>query len=90
MKFQGAVIEEQGIKFAVVIVKEDVFGSKTKPKQTVAALRDIFPDIPIILMAQDSEGNPTYYGRTDIVRFLTELDLKEIPWKEFTLDMEVG
>jgi hypothetical protein len=36
-------------------------------------------------MAQDSRGVPTYQGRRDIVRFLSEISFERIPWKKYTL-----
>ena len=84
MKFQGAVIKEQGITFAIVIVKKYVTGTRSEASRTIASFQHIFPGIPIVLMAQDSRGKPTYYGRKDIVRFLAKVPLSAIPWKEYT------
>ena len=42
-----------------------------------------FPNMPIILMSQDSNGTPHYYGRKDIVDFLKTIRLDQIPWKEY-------
>ena len=39
--------------------------------------------MPIILMSQDSNGTPHYYGRKDIVAFLRTIRLDQIPWKEY-------
>ena len=45
----------------------------------------VFGLIPIVLMAQNSRGVPTYYGRTDIVNFLRKVHPSRIPWKEYTV-----
>jgi len=45
----------------------------------------LFPGLPIILMAQDGRGVPTYWGRKDIVAFLAKLHVPQIPWKEYTI-----
>ena len=42
-------------------------------------------NIPIILMAQNNRGVPTYDGRSDIVRFLANIHPARIPWKKYTL-----
>ena len=86
MKFQGALIREQGVNFAIVIVKKYVLDNPAQARDTVSSFQPAFPNIPVILMAQDSRGVPTYYGRRDIVRFLTKVPLVAIPWKEFTLN----
>lgn len=85
MKFQGAVIKEQGVTFAVVIVKQHVVNNKAKANETIQSFRPVFGAIPIVLLAQNSRGIPKYYGRKDIVRFLSQVPLSAIPWKEYTI-----
>jgi hypothetical protein len=86
MKFQGAVIKEQGVTFAVVVVKKHILDSAIKASETIQAFRRYFPGLPITLMAQDSRGVPSYRGeRSDIVKFLTRIPFHAIPWKEYTV-----
>ena len=84
MQFEGAVIKEQGITFAIVIVKPHVLNNQTEAQNAISSFRIFFPGMPIILMAQDSFGRPTYLGRTDIVRFLSGISLSRIPWQRYT------
>jgi len=83
MKFQGALIKEQGATFAIIIVKKNVIDFKFRANETIESCQSLFLGVPIILMAQDYRGTPTYYGRPDIVRFLTKVPLHAIPWKEY-------
>lgn len=83
MKIQGAVVREQGVTFAVVTVKKHVVGNRIQANDIIYSLRPVFPGLPVILMAQDSRGTPTYYGRSDIARFLASVPLSAIPWKEY-------
>ena len=85
MQIQGAVIREQGITFAIVIVKPHILDSPGQANEAIASFRPIFREIPTVLMAQDHQGVPTYYGRPDIVRFLANAPLSAIPWKEYTI-----
>ena len=85
MTFQGAVIREQGVTFAVVIVKKHVIDSSTEAGRAIAAFQPVFPGLPVVLMAQDARGTPTYFGRQDIARFLASVPLSAIPWKEYTV-----
>lgn len=85
MKFQGAVIKEQGVTFAVVIVKNSVVSNRSEADRTTQSFHSVFPGIPVVLMAQDHRGTPTYYGRSDIARFLANVPLEAIPWKEYTV-----
>jgi hypothetical protein len=85
LRIQGAVIREQGVTFAVVVVKRQVLDSSSQATGTITSLRPTFGGIPTILMAQDYRGTPIYYGRPDIVRFLANVPLAAIPWKEYTI-----
>jgi hypothetical protein len=84
MKFQGAVIKEQGVTFAIVIVKSSVLNSRAESESVSNGFRPLFPGLPLILMAQDNRGVPSYYGREDIVNFLANIHISQIPWKEYT------
>ncbi len=86
MKFQGALIKEQGVTFAVVIVKKSVLDNRSNASNVIQSFQPVFPGVPIILMAQDSRGVPTYLGRPDIVKFLANVPLAAIPWQEYTVN----
>ncbi len=86
MKFQGAVVKEQGVTFAVVIVKKPVADNRIEANRAIQSFQPLFPGIPVILMAQDHRGTPTYYGRQDISCFLANIPLHAIPWKEYTVN----
>ena len=83
MKIQGAVIIEQGVTFAIVAVNRTVTNYTSRAIRVRNQLAQFFRNMPIILMSQDSNGTPHYYGRRDIVRFLQSIRLDQIPWKEY-------
>src|SRR5262245_20060858 len=56
MTFQGTVIREQRVTFAVVVVKKHVIDSRIEADQTIAAFQPVFPGLPVVLMAQDSRA----------------------------------
>ncbi|MBW1697572.1 MAG: hypothetical protein JRH18_23960 [Deltaproteobacteria bacterium] len=85
MRFQGAVIKEQGVKFAVIIVKKAVIDNKFQANRAMGNFQTLFPGMPVVLMAQDHRGVPTYYGRKDISSFLANVPLQAIPWREYTV-----
>ena len=84
--FDAALVKEQGITFAIVVVSPSVFsGNSEKLSSTINFFSDFFGNgIPIILMFQDKKGIPTYYGRNDIVNFLSEIELERISFKRYT------
>ena len=84
MQFEGAVIKEQGVTFAIVIVKPYVLNNSSEAQNVRASFGSFFPGLPIILMAQNSSGRATYFGRPDIVKFLSLISPSRIPWKKYT------
>ena len=86
MQIEGAVIREQGVTFAVVIVKKHVVDNSFEAQDAIAAFQPVFPGLPVVLMAQDARGVPTYFGRTDIARFMSSVSLSAVPWKRYTID----
>ncbi|TWB21121.1 hypothetical protein [Nitrospirillum bahiense] len=85
MRFQGAVVRQQGVTFAVVVVKKHVIDHRTEAEQAIHGLHAVFPGMPVVLMAPDHGGRPTYYGRQDIARFLSRVPVNAIPWREYDL-----
>jgi hypothetical protein len=85
MRVQGAVIREQGQTFAVVIVKPHVVQNSATAADAIRSFTPVF-GVPVVLMAQDGRGRPTYYGRQDIARFLSGVEVGAIPWREYTIN----
>jgi len=83
IKIRGAVIIEQGVTFAVIAVKQSVTNYTARIVQVRQELQNFFPNMPIILMSQDKNGMPHFYGRKDIVEFLKTIRLDQIPWKDY-------
>lgn len=85
MRVQGAMIREQGQTFAVVVVKPHVVQNQGAASEAIAGLTPVF-GVPVVLMAQDGRGRPTFYGRPDIARFMSNVPLHAIPWREYTIN----
>jgi len=85
MTIEGAVIREQGVTFAVVIVKPSVVRDRAEANRASAAFSPAFGGIPVVLMAQNSRGTPTYWGRPDLAQFLARVPMAAIPWRRYDL-----
>lgn len=85
MRVQGAVIREQGQTFAVVVVKPHVVQNRTAADDAIQGFTPVF-GVPVVLMAQDGRGRPTFYGRPDIAKFMSGVPLNAIPWREYTIN----
>ncbi|WP_405283445.1 hypothetical protein V3331_16370 [Gaopeijia maritima] len=70
--------------FAIVVVKRSVINDRGRASEAADSFRTIFGPVPIVLVAQDTRGTATYFGRDDIVRFLAKISMSRIPWKEYT------
>lgn len=87
MEFDGAVIREQGLTFAIAIVKPSVIANRAEASRVINDFQQrVFGNMPVVLMAQDGFGTPTYLGRDDIVNFLASVPLDAIPWRRYTLN----
>lgn len=82
--FDAALVREQGVTFAVVVVQGHVFGSEASKASAAATFAAKFPGVPIVLMKQGGRGRATYWGRTDIVRFLSGVPINALPWKRYS------
>ncbi len=83
--FDGAVVNEQGLTFGIAVVRRSVLDNPTARNQAIAEFSAVFGGIPTVLMAQDNQGTPTYYGRQDIVDFLASVPMEAIPWQHYSL-----
>lgn len=86
MTFEGAIVREQNVTFAIVVVKPHVFDNTTEANRAMGSFRPVFPGLPVVLMGQDGFGRPQYYGRRDIVNFLAHVPLQAIPWRKYELN----
>ena len=84
MQFDGAIIREQNVTFAIIVVKPHVLNSSSECNYLRQNYSVFFPSMPIILMSQDSRGTPTYQGKKDIVNFLAHIHPSRIQWKTYT------
>lgn len=86
MTLEGAVIKEQGVTFAVVAVRRAVIQDSGRRAEVARELGPAFGGIPIVLMAQDHKGVPTFWGRRDIARFMSGVPLEAVRWQRYTLN----
>ena len=83
--FDGAVVRERGVEFAIAVVKKSALNMPSARDQAQVEFSSAFGGLPTVLMAQDASGVPTYYGRQDLVDFLASVPMEAIPWRQYTL-----
>jgi len=84
MKMQGAVIKEQGVTFAIALVKASSVQTTSDAQTTRRAFQPYFPGIELVLASQE-RGTFKYSGRPDIVKFLASISPSRIPWREYSV-----
>lgn len=83
--FDGAIVNEQGVTFGIAVVRRGVLDNPSARDEAILEFSEVFGGIPTVLMAQDGQGTPTYYGRSDIVDFLTSIQMEQIPWQRYSV-----
>lgn len=86
MQFDGAVINEQGITFVVAAVKKQIMDNQQELSTALDGFHGVFAGMPVILMAQNYQGRPIYYGRRDIASFLSRIAVSRIPWRRYSIN----
>jgi signal recognition particle receptor subunit beta len=84
MNVQAAAISLQGVNFAVVMVDIDFIKTSGEPDMAIESLSPTFGGVPVVLMAQNQQGSPTYYGDQQIVQLLRDVEVDKMPWKEYS------
>ena len=84
LSFEGAFVREQGVEFAIIVVKRHVVSTRLESDRMVAAFQTRLGR-PVVLMAQDHSGRPTWYGRKDIAKFMSHVPLAAVRWQRITL-----
>jgi hypothetical protein len=85
MRFHGAVIRNRAATFAVVIVKPHTLRSTHEATRAQLTFAPAFRGMPVVLMAQDLTGAPSFHGRRDLVAFMAKVNLDAVKWREYRL-----
>lgn len=84
IKLQGTVLHNGLTNVAVVVVQKYVIDNSFEANKTTTFLQELFPEMPIVLLAQDYRGVPVYYGRMDLVNWLSNIPPENLKWYEYT------
>lgn len=82
-RMTAALVREQGVTFAVAIVKNHVLNSTSTSNQTLQAVSAALGCPLVVLMG---ESNRKLRGnRQDVVNFVSRLHPSRLPWKEWDI-----
>jgi hypothetical protein len=83
--FRGARIKGRGVNCALVIVPCAVITDENEADRMITAVQNQIYQGAVVLMAQDLQGTPAFYGRADIVRFLERTGVSKVQWIEYAI-----
>ena len=81
----AAAISMAGTKFMIVLVGLTTASGPGEADLVIADLQRKF-GVPIVLMGQQEDGTPVYYGDEDLKDRLAAVPVERMPWKEYTLN----
>lgn len=86
MNFDGAFIKEQGIEFAIFSTTIDILKDQEKANKLIKYCEErVFPGYRVVLMAQDSQGKPHYFGKKDLITILENIKFDKIHFRRYTI-----
>lgn len=83
MKILAAAISLRGINFVVVVAPMSLVSSPGEADMAIEDLQPYFGGVPVVLMAQNDEGLPSYYGDSQLVDMLAAIPIDKMPWQEY-------
>jgi hypothetical protein len=79
MRFQGTVVEDEKYTFGILVVQESTLKVPSQASEMQNFAAQVFgDDIPIVLMATNSEGKSSYFGSDELVTYLSTKDPKSL------------
>lgn len=80
----AAAITMAGVKFVVVLVG---LSTVSGPGESDLVIADLEPQfgVPVILMGQEEDGTPVYYGDPTLQELLAAVPVDRLPWKQYAV-----
>jgi hypothetical protein len=79
----AAAISIAGTKFVVVLVTLTTASGPGEADLMIADLQARF-GVPVVLMGQEEDGTPVYYGNEELKERLAAVPVDRMPWQEYT------
>ncbi len=90
MKIQAAKVDKEGREVVLVKVDKDVIDVPGRARDFITVLRELFPNMAIILVARNTKGKLFFFGRPDIVDQMGEVTVRNAEWSEYTVEAKFG
>lgn len=83
MQIKGTVIKNDIMPFALVWSQYEDLRSANSRTAFLDACKPHFETLPIILMSEDSYGNPIYFGDTKLIKWLENQKCLAVKWENY-------
>jgi hypothetical protein len=80
----AAAITMAGMRFVVVLVDLATASGPGEADLVIADMQASF-GVPVVLMGQEEDGTPVYYGPDELKDRVSAVPVDRMPWKEYTL-----
>jgi hypothetical protein len=84
-EFTAAIVQKNEYTFVVVIVKRDVLDDNRLSAEAVKLFSRYFPLTPIVLMAQNFNGDGIFRGPETLVKLVENDRPEDLPWNTYKL-----
>src|SRR5688572_1019798 len=82
-KVTAAAISMAGMKFVVVLVDLTTASGPGEADLVIADMQARF-GVPVVLMGQEEDGTPVYYGSEDVKERVAAVPVDRLPWREYS------
>lgn len=85
MNFDAAFIKKDDVEFGIFATTMDVLSNEKEADNLITYCKEhILVGYQVVLMAQDSQDIPHYYGKQDLVRLLEATNFNTIHFRRYT------
>jgi hypothetical protein len=86
MNFDAAFITEQDVEIGIFATTMDVLSNEKEADNLIRYCKKrIFVGFQVVLMAQDGQGIPHYYGKQDLIRLVESTTFSKIHFRRYTI-----
>jgi hypothetical protein len=86
MNFDAAIIKEHCVEIGIFATTMDILSNEKEADNLIRYVRKrIFAGFQVVLMAQDGQGTPHYYGKQHLIRLLDNTTFSKIHFRRYTI-----
>ena len=87
--FKAALTQVNKLDVAIIWIDSKHMDNEEEIKKQTKFFRELLDCPNVVIMIQDEEEKPVYYGYPSIVNILKKNSWKKLPWKTYELNKEI-